>query len=161
VLALAGSFFMLLVISKYFKFLNSINAINRPSYGSITYPVAIYLCFIVFKSSGQVLYYYVPLIIFIISDPLAALVGIQTKWRPYTIYNERKTVGGSLAFLTSAFLLTYGIVYYNIEAEWYEVVFYSLTIACVSTVAEAISYKGLDNLLVPVACIITLYLLNF
>jgi phytol kinase len=160
VLVLALGFLLLLLVSRRYGFLNSVNAISRPSYGSIIYPIAIYLCFFVYKQSNDILYYYVPLIIFIISDPVAALVGMQTQWKPYKVYNEKKTVGGSVAFFISAFMLTYGIVYYNITATWYAVGLYSLIIAVVATVTEALSYKGMDNLFIPVSGIITLYFLN-
>src|SRR5690606_10098770 len=53
VLALCGSFAVLLWISIRYKFLPSINGIRRKSYGSLGYPISVYVSFLAYEYSGQ------------------------------------------------------------------------------------------------------------
>lgn len=160
VLILSLGFLVLLFLSQRYHFLDAVNAIRRKSFGSLAYPVIIYVCFWIYEQTGAVLYYYLPLLIFIISDPLAAFAGMKTKWIPYRIGKDAKTIAGSLAFLCSAFLLAGGFFVFHEELPIAHVILYSLALAAGTTLAEAVSPWGLDNLFVPLSALAILHLLN-
>jgi dolichol kinase len=160
VLILSIGFLTLLILSQRFNFLNSINDIQRKSFGSLAYPVIIYACFYFYTQKGDLIYYFIPLLIFIICDPLAAFVGLKTKWVPYRMGKDSKTIAGSLAFLISSFLLTFFLVTYHQRAGISYAIFISGIMALVTTFAEAASPLGLDNLFVPLSSLLTLELLN-
>jgi phytol kinase len=160
VLILSLGFLALLVFSRRYHFLESVNAIRRKSFGSLAYPVIIYICFLVYLQTGNPLSYYLPLLIFIISDPLAAFFGMRTKWIPYRIGKDSKTVAGSLAFLISSFLLSACLLVSRQEYAIPNAVSYSLFLAAGATITEAASPWGLDNLLVPLSTLAILHLLN-
>src|SRR5690606_10018582 len=76
VLLLCASFAMILICSLRFHLLKSINEIDRKSVGSLAYPVAVYGCYLSYSHQDyQYIYYYLPIMILAISDPLAALCG--------------------------------------------------------------------------------------
>lgn len=160
VLILSLGFLVLLLISQRYHFLDSINGIRRKSFGSLAYPVIIYICFWVYQQKDDLLFYYLPLFIFIVSDPLAAFFGMKTKWMPYRLGKDSKTVAGSLAFLASSFLVAGSLLIFQQQFSVINALPYALLLAAGSTLTEAASPWGLDNLFVPLSVLGILYLLN-
>lgn len=158
VLILCSAFALILLASLKINFLPSINAIERVSYGSLCYPLAVYLVFLMYSYSqmkgnytgGMYTGFYMPILILAISDPLAALVGKRYPWKPYRIGATHKTVMGSLSFFLSAVLICLMLISMSgVELNVWRWLFIVLVLALVSTLAEAISGKGLDNLTIP------------
>ena len=89
-----------------------------------------------------------------ISDSLAALIG-QTGKRLLLVYNH-KTIRGSLAFLVSAFIiLCCGTVVYHGGFTLNLLLISGLTALGV-TVVEAVSTRGIDNILIPLCVFLLL-----
>ncbi len=160
VLLLCASFAVILVCSLRFNLLKSINAIDRKSVGSLAYPVAVYGCYLSYSYQGhQYIYYYLPIMVLAISDPLAALCGKKWPWGPYRIGGATKTAMGSLAFFVSAFLivlLSWRYVYLS-SAGTSNVLAFAL-IALLATAAEALSRDGYDNVSIPLTVICSMLL---
>ncbi len=158
VLLLCASFAVLLSYSLRFDLLKSINAIDRRSVGSLAYPVAVYGCYLVYSyQHGQLIYYYLPLMILAISDPLAALSGRRWPYGAYRIVGANKTITGSVAFFVSAFLVTFiswPCVHGPSLAS--DQVLAMVLIALLATVAEALSRDGYDNVTIPITVIVGL-----
>ena len=73
----------------------------------------------------------------------------------YTIFNNSKTFSGSLAFLLSAFAVTYLVFnYLNIVSNNNWLV--SWTTAVATTLVEGLSNKGYDNVLIPFTAVVIL-----
>src|SRR5690606_21713832 len=90
-LLLCASFAAILICSLRFGFLQSINAIDRRSVGSLVYPIAVYGCYLSYSYQGhQYIYFYLPIMVLAISDPLAALCGKRWPWVPYRIGGATK-----------------------------------------------------------------------
>lgn len=168
VLILCSAFALILMLSLQVDFLPSINAIERISYGSLCYPLAVYVVFVLYERSmmkgnwegGMLTWFYMPILILAISDPLAALVGSRTGWKPFKIWNSKKTLAGSLTFFISAWILT------SVLIGWSQVPLQPLLsvvappiIALAATLAEAVTGKGLDNLTVPLIVVFTWHVL--
>lgn len=153
VIGICAAFFSILSLSLRFGFLPSINAIERKSHGSLAYPVVVALAFVFyyFNNTGQDLYYfYVPVLIMALADPMAALFGKKFPWGKYTIGKEQKTWLGSIAFFITASAVTFFLVpTYDLLAL--------ILVPLVATLAEAFSSKGLDNLTIPLAVMGVLY----
>ena len=56
-------FIVILIVSKKYAVLPSINAIDRRSYGSVLFPVAIMACYLFFSQSHDYLHFYIPILI--------------------------------------------------------------------------------------------------
>ena len=163
VLLLCSSFVVILIVSLKYKLLPSINAIDRFSVGSLAYPVSVYCCYLFFDKEGQNFqYFYVPILILAICDPIAALMGKRWPKGKFSIGKETKTLMGSSMFLASAF-----IVYIALTASLHPhtsilmLVWRGLIVASITCIAEAVSGKGTDNLTIPAAALMALYLTNY
>ncbi len=161
VLLLCLSFLLILLLSQRFGFLKSINDIDRKSHGSALYPIVVILIFAfydVYQDTvnacfilGSVTYFYLPILIMAISDPIAAIVGKSFPWGAYSIRKQQKTVSGSIAFLFSAVLI--GFFFLNMSCWWLV-----LLIASSSAVVEGLSKNGFDNFSIPLAVALNLIL---
>ncbi|TNE30124.1 MAG: phosphatidate cytidylyltransferase [Bacteroidetes bacterium] len=158
VLILCSSFLILLVLSIRFEFLKGINNVERTTYGSVLYPVAVYLVYLVYAETGNLGHFYAPILILAISDPVAALVGRRWPLIPFSVAGETKTVAGSVAFSLSAFFIT-GIIW-MMESEPLSVqsIFTVLAIALISALTEAVSRKGWDNLSIPLSVLLVIWM---
>lgn len=165
VVIICSLFLILLFVSRKFDFLRSINKVNRHTSGSILYPVIVVIVFAFYQymnrpadQQKQLIYFYLPVLILAISDPVAALAG---NW-----YKERnnltggKTFFGSLCFLFSAFIIsTLLLLSFNMN-ETAPALLYSLVIAAVTSLAERTSGKGWDNFTIPLGAMIVLYIMK-
>lgn len=161
VLFLCASFFLILIISFKTALLPSINAVSRRTYGSLAYPVIVYLCYMIYDSLDNLMFYYIPILILAISDPIANLVGNKLPYGKYRIMAQSKTVSGSSAFFLTAFLTSLLLSFYfaDFHFSWIGLVL-SVVIAITTTVAEALSLNGFDNITIPVCAMIILYIFH-
>lgn len=164
VLLLCSMFAVLLTLSLRFRFLKSINAIDRKSHGSISYPAAVYgtflACSMGFSATipGDLRSYYIPVLLLAVCDPIAALAGKKLQWKPYRVGQGHKTLSGSIGFFIAAFLLSWALVHSCSGAGMAADLLVASSLALATTLAEAFSRNGLDNLFIPAAAILVLYL---
>ena len=151
VLLLCASFAVMLICSLRYDLLKSINAIDRKSIGSLAYPVAVYGCYLSYSFQGyQYIYYYLPIMILAISDPLAALCGKRWPWGAYRIAGANKTMVGSVVFFVSAFLITLlSWCYLYISDITMGKLLAFVFITLLATITEATSRDGYDNVSIP------------
>jgi dolichol kinase len=160
VAVLCTSFLGLLILSKKFGFLKSINNVDRITVGSFLFPVSVFGCFVLahFSSLQQhALFFYLPILTLAICDPLSALVGKKFPYGKYKVGINHKTIMGSSAFLISALLLGYVLsLILKIEVS-------ILTIgisALLCTFIEGISRNGWDNLTIPTTSAFSIWVLT-
>lgn len=158
VVGICTLFFIVLSLSIKFGFLPSINAIERKSHGSLSYPIIVILAFIFyyFKKSDlsqDYFYFYIPVLTMALADPAAALFGKKFPIGKYLIGKEQKTLVGSFAFFIVAGLVTFLLLPTNN-------LLFLILIPLVAALAEAFSTKGLDNLTIPITIISILYFYN-
>lgn len=159
VLFLCSSFAGLLILSMRFKLLKSINAIERESVGAVAYPVSVYVCYLAFANfDRQYIYFYLPILMLAICDPLAALAGKKWPWKPYKVGAGTKTWMGSSIFFVSAMILSLAISRFST----FELgIFGVLLVSSVATIAEAVSRRGYDNLMIPMAVLGMLVVIDY
>lgn len=164
VLILTVAFVGILSLSKKFNLLKSINDIDRFSRGSILYPIIIYVTYWIFTLFNDVLFFYLPILILAICDPLAALTGKKWPYGKFTIFKETKTWVGSSFFFLSCFILTATFVI-PLRENWLEIATITLFISFVTTLVEAASQRGWDNLFIPLsvtaALLLSQYIFHF
>jgi len=162
VLVLACVFFAVLLITQQIKQLKSIHDIERKSMGSYLLPFSIYLTFLISDLSGNKFIFILPMLILAISDPMAAILGINI-----VNYNGKirffgrklmKTYLGSGAFFVSSFIITVIAYYFHFKVFDLNTFWLALTIAVMGTLAELISWRGSDNLTIPLSVVTVLVL---
>lgn len=163
VLGLALLFFAVLWFTQGSKHLNSIHDINRPSIGSYLLPVAIYCTFLIYTYIGDPVMYILPITILAICDPVAAISGMSMKKHNRSLslpgIPSKKTVAGSMAFFLSSGLISVVLLSWGQEGSIIKVVYVSVIIAFVGTLAELFSWRGSDNLTIPLSIQLVLWLL--
>jgi len=157
VLLLSINFLVLLIISKKFDFLKSINNVDRKTYGSYLFPITIYVLYSISIALDNLDFYFLPLLVFAISDPIGALIGKKYPIKKYTLFKQQKSLGGALAFFVSTLIISFGYFYCFLFIDVYTFLML-LTLSCVATLTEGLSFKGSDNITVPLAVALVLYL---
>lgn len=157
-LIICASFFIVLAASKRLGLMKSINAIDRKSRGSTLYPVVVVICYLVQFYLDRYIYFFVPILILALADPAAEFFGKKIGFKPYSIFNHKKTMAGSIAFFIVA-LITSGIgLYYSGGVSFVIILLCSIGTALGTTIGEAVSIKGYDNLVIPLCAVLVLYL---
>ncbi len=160
ILAIALFLIALLLFAKKAELLKSIYQIERNSLGDLLYPVSFYICFLVADNLNNNLYFVLPLLVLILSDSLAALVGKTWKWLPYTIGKCKKTVGGFITFLATALIFSIGcFILFEPSKTLLLLLIHSSLIVLGGSIIEAISPMGFDNLTIPVFILLLLQIL--
>lgn len=160
VLVLCGSFLAILLSSMALNLLPSINAVARKTRGSFLYPIVVYGCYLIYMAYDQLMFYYIPILILALCDPIAALVGKKWPAGRYTTFGQTKTLSGSLGFFIAAIITCSCLILGLEETSLSETILISVGVATVTAVAEALTHKGYDNLTIPVGALLVLMLFN-
>lgn len=150
VMLLCGLFLIILVLSVKLNLLPSINKVGRVTHGSIIYPIIVYGCYLVFMQYDSLTFFYVPVLILALCDPVAELVGKNLPWGKYTAFGHTKTLSGSLGFAISATIVTSTFLFQFQGLSIGNSITLGFALAFFATIAEGISHKGFDNLTIPV-----------
>jgi phosphatidate cytidylyltransferase len=145
---------LFLYLTKRLGIIDSHNKVERKTYGSSFFFLGLLASFLISEYRGDVSVFYLSLLILTISDPLAALIGLDSNryyWPAIgRSWNSAKTFTGSSAFFVSAFFILasgFKCIYNFSNADCF---IFSALIAGLSMIAEAISFNGTDNITVPV-----------
>jgi len=157
VMVLAVAFFVILFISRNGTQLKSIHDIERKSVGSYLLPLSIYLTFLISNLLDNKFLYILPIIILAVCDPMAGILGINIKKNNHKIeimgIETKKTILGSGSFLLSSFIISIIALYFNRMAFDFKTFWLALAISVVATGAELLSWRGSDNLFIPMSVI--------
>ncbi len=139
------------------------------NYGIFLVPVSYLFLLFAFPKQREIAM--MGMLVMAFADGLAALIGENFPYKPYKLGKSSKSIGGSLTFFIVSFAVFYfALAFVPIDnAEVYsftdsEIFVYAVYFALFLTLVEALSFKGLDNLLVPVISSYLLYVflvLNF
>ncbi len=151
---LCFSFISILFLSIKYDLLKSINAVDRKTFGSLLYPIIVFITYFVYQQQGHLIYFYAPILTLAIADPMAALVGKRWQKGTYYIFENKKTAIGSFTFFMTSFAINFGLF------TWFSLgnpFFTCLLIAVSTTIVEGISIKGYDNFTIPITVLVILF----
>ncbi len=93
-------------------------------------------------------------------DGLASIIGIKFGKKKYQIFEDVKSYIGSYAmFIFTFIMMIIALLFYGKLSLTYEALFLLMCIAGISTIAEGVTPRGLDNLSVPFVAAILYFLL--
>jgi phytol kinase len=150
---LCGGFLLILFLSKKFKYIKSINDVDRKSQGSIIYPIIIFVLFCIYvilkpNYNFSLLFFYIPVLILAVCDPLAAAIGKRFGTHKIHYYDSKKSWEGTLAFFIGAFLITL-IALQVTDYNMGKTLLLSFAVAFTSAIAELLAKDGWDNFTIP------------
>jgi len=162
VLILAVIFAAVLFITQYKGQLKSIHDVQRKSVGSYLLPLSIYVTFFISCSLHNKFVYILPMLILGICDPMAAILGINIKNYNGKIklfgHKYEKTWLGSGAFLVTSFVISIIALYFHRGVFDLKTFWLALVVAVASTLGEFFSWRGSDNLTIPLSAVLMLVL---
>lgn len=125
----------------------ALHGVERWSLGELFFAPAVALVF--WLAKGDVLLFVIPVLVLTLADGVGAIAGTRWGQSKYGIGGGWKSVEGSSAFLLCAVGCVAGslIVFGNEPGE--KVLWISLTVGLLATMAEGLADRGSDNLLLP------------
>lgn len=125
-----------------------LHGVSRLSYGELCFPLAVAILFILMEN--PIIDYAVPVLVLSLADAVGALIGVRYGRSPFTTDEGFKSLEGSLAFLITAFFSTHVplLLFTNIGRE--ESLLIGLLVGLLVMLLEAIAWRGLDNLFIPI-----------
>ena len=126
-----------------------VHGVHRSSEGDLWFPVSVAAVF--WLAAGNTVLYVVPVLTLTIADAFAALVGSRYgRMRYDTMEGDRKSAEGSIAFFLIAFFATHVPLLVFTAVGRTESLLIGLTFGFLVMLLEAVSWRGLDNLFIPV-----------
>tara|TARA_Y100001968_G_C19438824_1_gene761361 strand:+ start:2055 stop:2654 length:600 start_codon:yes stop_codon:yes gene_type:complete len=136
-----------LIINYKFRIIQSIEAIQRKSYGTITYAISITLLLILYwpeKASAIS----AGVLVMSFGDGLAGLIGSNISSPSWKVFGGRKSIAGTLTMIITTILIIIGVI---VASELPINPLRIITLTAIAVLLEQISVWGLDNLSVPLA----------
>jgi phytol kinase len=133
----------------------SLHCVNRSSHGEFYFTVAVALLF--WLAHGDKLLYLIPLLVLTLADGVAAILGSIYGKVPYEGIGGNKSVEGSVAFFIAAFFAVHIPLLLSSQLSRPQTLLVALDIALVVTLLEAVSWRGLDNLVIPLGVLLLLH----
>jgi phytol kinase len=129
---------------------SALHGIERPSYGEVLFAPAVALVFAL--ADGDVELYLIPVLVLTIADAAGALVGTRWGKRRYGSGEGFKTVEGSVIFCLTALLCGCLPLIAGGRVDLAHALWIGLILGILAMMAEGLSDRGFDNLVIPVGC---------
>jgi phosphatidate cytidylyltransferase len=152
-----------LSVSKKMGLFGSHHKVARNTNGSSYFFIGLIAVLLISEIRDNASLFVLPVLVLSISDPVASVSGLNRKrgfW-PEVFSHRRqvKTFIGSIGFFISAFIILMAGISFYYDLTIADKVIYSLTISLITTIAEALSPEGYDNISIPLIVAIGLQLL--
>lgn len=144
----------LLAFGKITGLLSSVHSVERRTGGAYYYPLAVIGTF--WLSAGDPLLFCIPIAVMALADTAAALVGQQVGVNHYRVFDNKRTVEGSLTFFGLAMAICLVGLALAGEPGWPAMLIVAIVAGIMATATEAISVRGADNLFIPFTCFLVL-----
>jgi phytol kinase len=137
-------FFFFLLLSKW-KNILTLHNVKRKTYGELIYPISIILLNYFFLPNDAYAFK-IGILVLAFSDGLAGWIGEKIDYKPIYVFKHKKSIGGSIIFLVSTFLIY--IAFFGAATE---ILIPILAVSLILTILEFFVILGFDNLIIPVA----------
>ena len=148
-LGLAVSWFLAVrripVLQRHFG--SVLHEVSRTSRGEIYFALSVGGLLLLTQNAP--IFFVIPILILALADAFAAIVGEAIPIGPLDGIAKGKTAAGCAAFLVVAFLVSFGALVFLADLQTLHALMVAAGLAVTTCVAEAISRRGIDNLVVP------------
>lgn len=126
----------------------TVHGVKRRSYGELMLALAV--GFIFYFSVGNPIVYVLPIAVLTISDSAAALIGTHYGRRHFSVEAGTKSIEGVAMFFLVTWIVALIMLLMLTDIGKVNVVLLSFLVAAFGALVEADSWRGFDNLFVPV-----------
>ncbi len=127
---------------------DALRGVDRASWGELYFPIGVAAVF--HFAEGDPILYCPPILMLTFGDALAALAGKRFGSVRYTTHEGFKSLQGSLAFLAASSISIAVALALLADYALIKLALVALLLGLAGLILEAISWRGLDNLFVPV-----------
>jgi phytol kinase len=136
------------------RFGHVLGGVERESWGELLFPLAV--AFVFALSRGNMLLFCVPVLILSLADAMAALIGRRYGFARYETDDGWKSLEGSAAFFLVAFFTTEIALTLAADVGRTEGLLIATIMGLILMLMEAIAWRGLDNLFIPLVSYVCL-----
>lgn len=143
------AFLGVVLLAQEYRIFHQLRQINRKTWGEFFFPLGVIVLSVI---APPIWVFVAALMLLGLADGAAAIVGTRLKTKAYKIFDQKKTVGGSLAFFVVSTIVMLVVVWSvpnNVEAN--QILLVVLGVSILATIVENFSPYGSDNLTVPMA----------
>jgi dolichol kinase len=126
----------------------SIHSVERRSWGDLFFLLAVLVLFL--RSHGDPALYVLPIAVLTLSDAAAAIIGTEYGRMRFGAGDRVKSIEGSVAFFVVTWITVVTILILATEIPRQNIIWLATLVAVFSSLVEADSWRGLDNVFVPV-----------
>jgi phytol kinase len=131
-----------------------LHGVERPSYGELLFAPSVA---VVFQwSQGNALLHLIPILILTLADAAGAMAGTRWGKRRYGSGEGFKSAEGSIIFLITAFLCVWVPLVFVGRMDSTHAFWIAMILATLGMMAEGLSDRGFDNLVLPVGGVFVL-----
>ena len=133
---------------------------EKKSYGIVLYPISMLLLVIIsYTIIKQPYIGGIGLLALSYGDGSAALIGQKFNYKSFVVFGNKKTVSGSVGmFLATFFSTLIFMMIVQIDLPFHIVIPALITVAVISTLLEACTPFGFDNITVPLSAVGVFYI---
>ncbi len=132
----------------------TLHGVERTSYGDFLLALSVGLCFLL--AGENTLVYILPIAVLTLADAAAALAGTTYGTRRFMVEDGEKSVEGSVVFFVITLLIAIICFLFMSDLPPANTVMLCVTVAAFGTLVEAQSWRGFDNLFLPLGLLIFL-----
>lgn len=132
----------------------ALHGVERTSYGDFLLALSVGLCFLL--AGPNTLNYVLPIAVLTLADAAAALAGTTYGTRRFVVEDGEKSVEGSVVFFTVTLLISLICFMFLSDLPPANTLMLSVMVAAFGTLVEAQSWRGFDNLFLPLGLLIFL-----
>lgn len=132
----------------------TLHSVERQSYGDFLLAISVGAC--LFLANGELFLYVLPIAVLTLADAAAALTGSAYGTRFFQIEEGEKSIEGSVVFFMVTLLLAIICLMLMTPFAPLNIILLSFMVAGFGTLVEAASWRGFDNLFLPVGLLIFL-----
>jgi phytol kinase len=133
---------------------SAVHGVERRSYGDFLLAISVGVCF--FLADGVTLYYVLPIAVLTLADAAAALAGTTYGTRRFTVEDGQKSIEGTVVFFVITLLIALICLMFLSDFPPVNILALAVTVAAFGTLVEAQSWRGFDNLFLPLGLLVFL-----
>lgn len=130
------------------RFGKLINGVGRESLGDLYFPVAVVCLFLLAR--GSAVLFVIPILTLTLADAVAAVIGLRYGRLHFSTSDGTKSLEGSIAFFMVAFLATHIPLLLFTSTGRLDSLLIGATFGILVMLLEAVAWRGLDNLFIPI-----------
>ncbi|WP_282027733.1 hypothetical protein [Ruegeria faecimaris] len=132
----------------------TLHSVERTSYGDFLLALSVGLCLLL--AGENTLYYVLPIAVLTLADAAAALAGTTYGTKRYVVEDGEKSLEGSVVFFVVTLLVAIICFLFSSKLPPSNIMMLCLMVAAFGTLVEAQSWRGFDNLFLPLGLLIFL-----